>query len=96
MIKEFSIASVMLIQGVMEPLAVEPDLFKYAVTQGGLLAVVLVLLWSIRTEAKRKDERLEVMTNIVAQSTAALTRVGETQARLALAVENLERRRDHR
>lgn len=92
MIKEVSIAGVLFAQGVLEPLASQPDLVKYAITQGGLLAVVLVLIWSNRVDAKRKDERLEVMTNLVATATQALTKASETSDRLARAVENLERR----
>lgn len=92
MVKELSLGVVLFAQGVMEPLAAQPDLVRYAVTQGGLLAVVLVLIWSIRVDAKRKDERLDVMTALVASSTAADVRASETLDRLAHAVENLERR----
>jgi hypothetical protein len=70
----------------------DPDLVRYAVTQGGLLAVVLILLWSMHRDSSRKDERLEVMTDLVAQSTAATARATEVLERLARSVENLERR----
>lgn len=80
-----------MLQGVVEPLTAEPDLLRYAITQGGLLAVVLVLLWSIRLESRRKDDRLAVLTKLVADSTAALTKNTEQGDRLARAVENLER-----
>lgn len=46
--------SLALIVAAVEPLAGDTDLVKYAVTQGGLLAVVLVLLWSYRRELKRQ------------------------------------------
>lgn len=96
-------ASLLVAQAVVEPLTGGPDLVRYAITQGGLLAVVLVLLWSIqaaarrkeqdlRAEGDRKDERLEVMTTLVGKTVEAMTRQSETSERVALALENLERR----
>lgn len=80
----------------LEPMSGETDLVRYAITQGGLLAVVLVLLWSYRRDAMRqlseKDERLAVMTELVRLSTAALTRSADASERMARAVENLDRR----
>lgn len=92
MFKTATVISVLFLQAVVEPFSADADLTRYAVTQGGLLIVVLVLLWSIRNDSKRKDERLEVMIDLVAASTAALTRSADTGERLARAVENLERR----
>lgn len=92
MLRYGSLAAALLLQGVVAPLTAEPDLLRYAITQGGLLAVVLVLLWFIRLESRRKDDRLAVLTQLVANTTAALTRNTEQGDRLARAVENLERR----
>lgn len=75
----------------MEPIAtvpmVDPDAFmRYAVTQGGLLCVVLVLLWHLRSEQKRKDKesasQIEVLTTLVGDTKATMQRqisVGEAQ-----------------
>jgi hypothetical protein len=79
-----------------EPIVGDADLVRYAITQGGLLAVVLVLLWSYRRDSMRmlleRENRLAVMTELVQASTAALTRSAEACERMARAVENLERR----
>jgi hypothetical protein len=97
MFKTMTIASVMLVQAVVEPMTADPDLTRYALTQGGLLIVVLVLLWSNRKESSRKDDRIEVLTTLVADTTAAVTKGTETTERLARAVESLvERRRQER
>lgn len=95
--KELGVVGLLIMQGIVEPLGHEPDVIKYAITQGGLLLVVLVLLWFIRTrweaESKRKDDRLEALTALVVSSTTALTKNNETSERLARAVENLNGRR---
>lgn len=95
--KEMGVVGLLIMQGIVEPLSHEPDVIKYAITQGGLLLVVLVLLWFIRTraeaESKRKDDRLEALTALVVSSTTALTKNNETSERLARAVENLNGRR---
>lgn len=81
----------------VEPLAGDPDLGRYAITQGGLLAVVIVLMWSYRRDAlgqlKAKDEQLSVMTSLVSNATVALTRSAEAGERMARAMEQFERRR---
>lgn len=81
-----------LIAATIEPAMPDFDLTRYAITQGGLLAVDLVLLWWIRQDLRRKDDRLDVMTKLVADSTAALTRNTEVSERVARALDNLERR----
>jgi hypothetical protein len=72
------------------------DLVRYALTQGGLLAVVLVLLWFYRRDSRRiasdKNVKIDVLIAIVQNSTAALTRNAEGAAAVARALENLERR----
>lgn len=103
MVKHLSMASVLFAQAIVEPLTGGPDVVRYAITQGGLLAVVLVLLWmikaearrneqSLRTEGDRKEERLEVMTTLVEKTVEAMTRQSDSSERVALALENLERR----
>jgi hypothetical protein len=37
----------------LDTVTAEPDVLRYAITQGGLFAVVLVLLWSIRRDYDR-------------------------------------------
>jgi len=68
----------------------EVDLWKYAITQGGLLIVVFVLLWNMRQDQKRKDERIGVLTELVASNTAAMTKGAEAMGR---AIELLRERR---
>jgi hypothetical protein len=70
----------------------ETDLIRYGVTQGGLLAVVLVLLWFNRRE--KTD-----LTTLVRDNTEAMTRMAssadaqkDATHRLARAVEKLEDR----
>jgi methyl-accepting chemotaxis protein len=85
----------MLVLAAAEPAFGDVDLVKYAITQGGLLAVVIILLWSFRREFRRQideeRERLQeakdnfaVMTALVAQTNAAMQKTystGETQER---------------
>lgn len=78
----------------IEPIASEPDvLVKYAITQGGLLAVVLVLLFFYRRdflrEIEEQRERLSVMAGMVESSTQALTRSADASERMARAVEHM-------
>lgn len=72
------------------------DLMRYAITQGGLLAVVLVLLWSYRKDTlsvlHEQEDRLKVLTDLVTQSTGALMKSADASERMARAVENLNRR----
>lgn len=89
MLKPMTIATLMFAQAAVDPLTADPSLTKYALTQGGLLIVVLVLLWMGRKESARKDERIEVLTTLVANTTAAVTKVNETTERVARAVETL-------
>lgn len=98
MLRGLPITMALLLFATVEPvLDSNPDLVKYAITQGGLLAVVLVLLWSYRRDAmgqlKSKDEQLSVMTTLVSNATVALTRSAEAGERMARAVEVFERRR---
>ena len=76
MVRGFAASAVVALAAV-EPIVGDVDLYKYAITQGGLLAVVLVLLWSYRRDFKRivddQQARLGVMTELVQCSATALT-----------------------
>jgi hypothetical protein len=83
------------------PTAGEFDILKYAITQGGLACVVLVVLWSYRRDYARlttvDSDRLEVLTTLVVNATAALTQnaAATTQNtaatdRMARAIETLQ------
>lgn len=73
-----------------EPVA-ETTLLKYAVTQGGLAIVLLVVFWSYRRDLARIEvrdqEKLQIVTTLVEKNTAALVNSEATNARLARAVE---------
>jgi len=66
------------------------DTLRYAMTQGGLLAVALVLLYVYRrdvlNQVARKDERLDYLAQMVQANTAAMER-------MASAVEHMDNRR---
>ena len=90
-------ATAMLFATTVETLGTEPDLLRYAITQGGLLAVVLVLLWSYRRDflriQQKDDDKIALLTTLVADNTVATTRTAEATHRLAKAVEKLDERR---
>lgn len=71
----------------------ELDLVKYAITQGGLLAVVLILLWSRWRDDQRitaaKDNQIQELTNMATVSATALARSAESVDRMARAIEQL-------
>ncbi len=91
--------STIVVAAALEPTISDLDmpLSRYALTQGGLLAVVLVLLWTMRKDYQRvltdRADQLEIMTDLVKASTMALTRSADATDRMARAVENLERTR---
>ena len=70
----------------------DEQLFKYALTQGGLTIVCLVLFWWIQREHKRqdaaKDERQQILIGLVEKNTTALVQSTENSARLARAIES--------
>ena len=74
----------------LPPTVTEPDVLRYAMTQGGLLAVALVLLYVYRRDVlgqiSRKDDKLEYLAELVRTNTAAMER-------MAAAVEHLDERR---
>lgn len=79
------------------------DLIRYVFTQGGLFAVLIVVLWSYRRDftriLDRDAERLEVLTGLVAANTSAMTaskdesvRTNDALHRVSRAIEHLENR----
>lgn len=94
------IATTLMIAAAVEPVVSETDLVKYGLTQGGLLAVVLVLLWSYRKDMVGKlsdvGDQLAVMTSIVSKSTEAQLKSAEAVERMARALEVLNVRREDR
>lgn len=87
MITKGVLATALMIAAAVEPVASDTDLLRYSVTQGGLLAVVLVLLWSIKNnrdeQTAKKDETIALLVGLVTKATEALMRSGEADVRLA-------------
>ncbi len=85
----------------VEPtLPVDGDFTKYAITQGGLLCVVLVLLWSYRKDTlgtlQAERERGSILTDLVSSTRVALEKNAEAIATMARTVERIEDRRSPR
>jgi hypothetical protein len=114
-LRSFAIVTALIVTAV-EPItgSGDVDLIHYAITQGGLLAVVIVLLWNYRRdmhrirleEQARNDahiaridshtkmlaERHGVFERLLTDTAVAMTRQAESSERVALALQNLERR----
>ncbi|HEX4346391.1 MAG TPA: hypothetical protein VHZ73_02400 [Vicinamibacterales bacterium] len=90
-----ALASSMIVAAAIEPALTPPDMdfTRYAMTQGGLLVVVLVLLWGIRRELTGKDSQITVLTQLVKDSTQAQTSTADALDRVSRAVEVLTDRR---
>lgn len=93
-----------LIVATLEPTGVgaDVDLTKYAITQGGLLAVVFVLLFFYRRDFMRKqksdEDQIAILTSLVEKNTTALVATGSTLTanekathRLSRAIEGMGR-----
>ena len=86
-----------LVIAAMEPaLSVgEGDLVKYAVTQGGLLLVVLVLLWNARNSYEQrlghKEESNRVLIDLVSDTRVALAKNADTILTQAESIKGLTR-----
>lgn len=76
----------------------DPSLVKYAITQGGLAIVLLIVFWAYRRDLARIElrdqEKLQVVVALVEKNTAAHAEVKtaivvaeQTSARLARAIE---------
>jgi hypothetical protein len=59
----------------------EADFLKWALTQGGLVLVLIVVFWSYRRDfvgiLRQEQERTKILTDLVSQSTVALTRMAD-------------------
>lgn len=96
------VLSSLLVATTLEGASPEPELLRYAITQGGLLAVVFVLLFFYRRDFMRSQatdreealisrDQMEMFRTLVGESTAAITRGAESSERVARALENLQR-----
>lgn len=102
------ILSLTVFAAALEPaVAQEPDLFRYAITQGGLTVVIFVLLYYIRAlhqaaieekneRLSEKDERLQAMITLASEVKVALSKSLDATAFLARAVEKIEDRKNPR
>jgi len=61
------------------------DFIKWILTQGGLVVVLLAIVWSYRrdlvTVVKQGDERNKILIDLVRENTAALTKHADAVAR---------------
>jgi hypothetical protein len=73
------------------PAVDETSLVKYAITQGGLAVVLLIVFWSYRRDLGRIElrdqEKLQIVVTLVEKNTAAQVTLEQTSARLARAIE---------
>jgi hypothetical protein len=79
--------------GEASPRMPDVELWKFALTQGGLTVVCLVLFWYIQRDATRKakeaDEVKVILVGLVEKNTTALVQSQQTNARIARALEGL-------
>ena len=90
MLRGVTATTMLLAVGVESTLA-EPDLLRYAMTQGGLMLVVIVILWSYRRDftriQQRDDEKVAILIELVSKNIAALEHTGATNASLTRVIE---------
>lgn len=59
----------------------EPDFVRWALTQGGLVVALLIIAWSYRRDLvhiiRDQDSKVQVLTALVQEATAAQTRVAD-------------------
>lgn len=96
MITHTPFLAVSLILATVEPAVFgDADTVRYAITQGGLLAVVLVLLYMMRKDAERREallqEKAAVLTDLVRANTAALTHTTDALTASQLATDRLSK-----
>lgn len=89
--------ALVLVVAAMEPvMTTETDLFRYAVTQGGLLAIVLVLLWFYRRDflsmKARDDETIATLVSLVKENTAETVKSAAASERVVRMLEILAAR----
>jgi hypothetical protein len=94
------IATTLMVAAAVEPVVNDADLPRYALTQGGLLAVVLVLLWSYRKDTmsilREKENNITLMAEMVQEATAASVKTAEALERMGRAIETMNLRRTPR
>ncbi len=83
----------------LESVADQPDMLRYAVTQGGLLTAFLVLLYFYRkdfqSDRDRASDRITVLTDLVQRASEAHTKSADAQMVQARAIEELTRTIGH-
>lgn len=99
--------SALLVAVSVETVMPPQDFVTYAITQGGLLAVALLMIWVWRKDTlgslQMERDRAQALMTLVANNTEAMTKSSDaihSQARsiegLARAVEKIEERRQSR
>lgn len=72
------------------------DMLKWAFTQGGLVLVTLVVLWSYRKDFQgvlsKQQDQITVLTGLVKEATAAMQHAASASEELKNAVERLQSR----
>jgi hypothetical protein len=81
--------------GLAEPLAGDTDLPRYAITQGGLLACVLIVLWAYRKDAlgalQAERDKNAILVGLVGDTRAAMVKHADAFAAQASSIERLAR-----
>jgi hypothetical protein len=81
--------------GPMPGSSTEIEFYKWAVTQGGLVLVILVVLWTYRRDMQRisaKDaEKTEILTDLVADSKVAIQAATSQSAATEKSIHRLSR-----
>ena len=71
----------------------DADLVKWGITQGGLVLVTLVILWSYRKDFKtllsEEHQKTEVLARLVAENSEAKAVHAETLRELVRVIDNL-------
>lgn len=84
-----------MVAAAVEPVVADNDLFRYALTQGGLFGVVLVLLWSYRKDSLGalaiERERVSVLTELVASTRETLAKSADAVSAQAKSIDGLAR-----
>lgn len=76
----------------------DPELFKWALTQGGLVLVLLVVGWTYRRDFSRlldnDTEKLHILTTLVATNTSAMERAAAASTAVERSVQRLSQSLD--
>lgn len=78
----------------------EIDILKWGLTQGGLVIIVLILLWSYRRDftrlMARDEEKIAVLTDLIGQTRSELAKSSAVVDSVKGAVDDLRRAIDRR